>query len=421
MMLISLFVSCGLLKIQVLTLQQLSSYMRKWIICSGSDWYNPSMSSTKQIGLQFKQDGYRVLWINPVAFKSPFVNSANYRSVWIKIKNKIRIHLCWFRRNSADDWVLVPLYFPVFWKSAEPLNRILVSLQVRICCFLLGIRISRSILWIAGSFTAEPLLEWPFFQKVYEAADLISGFRNASPELKRRLQMREKNLCDRADVVFAASETIAEKLKELCGDKNKVVVLHHGVNYKHFSEPGEIHPQMQAIRDIGRPVAGYFGSLSDANDKAVFKALAQAGFSVVLIGKLLGDYKELEAIPNIFFIGSVDYQILPSYACGFDIGLLNWRMHEWIENCFPIKALEYLAAGVPVISCNIPVLKKYFSEQIMFVDTPQEWVRGARELVKADSKEKRRVRQNAVRNWTWESRYKYITKKCNEIVALPVN
>ena len=379
--------------------------MRKWIICSGPDWYRPSVTSTKQLVRQFEQDGYRVLWVNPIAFKSPFVNSSSRSSAWRKIINKLRTHLNGFRRVRPGFWVLVPFYIPSFSFSADRMNRVLIAAQVRLCSLLLGMRIRKTVLWISGSFTAEAILPWSFFRKVYQAADLLSGFRDASPALKQKLEARERDLCRRCHAVFAASEKIEDGLRTLCGDCEHIRVLHHGVDFAHFSSEGAVHPDMKILREKGLPVAGYFGSLSDANDKEVLLALAENGFSVVLIGKVLGDYSELESHPNISFVGPVDYEILPTYACGFDVGLLNWRAAEWIENSFPVKALEYLAAGLPVVSCPIPVLMEHFAQTISFVTTPDEFVREARHLVEADNPESRMFRQDAVRSWSWSKRF----------------
>ncbi len=382
--------------------------MTKWIICNGPDWYRASVTSTKQFARQFGNNGYHVLWINPIAFKSPFVNSANRSSALTKIKNKLATHLQFLRRENKGFWVLVPFYLPGFSGRFDRINRRLVNLQVRLCCLLLGIRVPQTVLWISGSFTAEGLLDWPFHRKIYQAADLISGFRNASPELKQKLETRERHLCLKADTVFAASEKIAEKLRKFSPDPEKVHLLHHGVDFRHFTATEALSESIRKIRAAGKPVAGYFGSLSDANDKAVFLALAEFGFSVAIIGKIMGDYTELLNNKDIHLLGAVPYPELPRYAAGFDVALLNWRMHEWIQNCFPIKSLEYLALGLPVVSCKIPVLMTHFSDEISFVETPEEFAKEAMRLVKSDSDMLRHRRRQAVSDWSWESRFTYV-------------
>lgn len=382
--------------------------MTKWLICSGPDWYRASVTSTKQFARQFRNSGYHVLWINPIAFKSPFVNSTTRSSALSKIRNKLATHLRLLRREANDFWILVPFYLPSFGERGDRWNRGLVNLQVRIACMLLGIRIPEAILWISGSFTAESLLDWRFHRKIYQAADLISGFRNASPALKQKLEVRERNLCTKADTVFAASEKIAAKLREFIMDPEKVHLLHHGVDFRHFSATGALSESIRKIRSAGKPVAGYFGSLSDANDKAVFLALAERGFSVAIIGKVMGDYTDLLKNKDIHLLGPVPYQELPRYAAGFDVALLNWRMHEWIQNCFPVKSLEYLALGLPVVSCKIPVLMAHFPDEISFVETPEEFAQEARRLVESDSEALRQRRRQSVSGWSWESRFTYV-------------
>ena len=169
------------------------------------------------------------------------------------------------------------------------------------------------------------------------------------------MQQKAEFVCTKADFIFAASETIQEKIQLIAPNK-EIELLLHGVDFEHFSVPVPLSTEISQIRSKGLPVAGYFGSLSDANDKEVFLALANNGFSVVIIGQILGDYSELKEHPNIYFIGPVKYNLLPSWAQGFDVALLNWRMHDWIENCFPVKTLEYLACGLPIVSCKIPSL-----------------------------------------------------------------
>lgn len=384
--------------------------MKKWIICNGPDWYHPSITSTKQIMRLFKENGYYVLWINPIAFKSPFVNSANHRSAMERITSKFWTHLRWLRRDAGKQWILVPVYVPSFHKWTEPMNRWLVGFQVLLICRVLDIRITETILWVSGSFTVEALLDWPFWRKVYQAADLISAFRNASPTLKEKLEARERNLCHKVDVIFPASKKISDGLAALSGAGEKIHILHHGVDFSHFSKPISPADKLLEIRSKKRPVAGYFGSLSDANDKIVFLTLADRGFSVVLIGTPVGDYEVLQRHSHVHFLGSIPYAELPAYAAAFDVALLNWRMHEWILNCFPVKALEYLALGLPIVSCKIPVLMEYFADEISFVQTADEFADEARRLVAADTPERRRKRQDSVRFWSWDNRYRYIEK-----------
>jgi len=165
---------------------------------------------------------------------------------------------------------------------------------------------------------------------------------------------------------------------------------------------------MTRIKAKGLPVAGYFGTLSDANDKDVFKILADNGFSVVIIGKVLGDYTMLEGNDNIHFIGPLAFKDLPSFAKAFDVCLLNWIMADWIKNSFPVKTLEYLAMGKPVISCRIPVVEDMFGELVYFAETPEEFLEQAQKAMNENTILLEKRRTEVAANHTWKSKYNYI-------------
>ncbi|GAB1404968.1 hypothetical protein MASR1M74_21470 [Lentimicrobium sp.] len=380
--------------------------MTKWLLCTGPDWYRPSVTSTRQIAYQFHTKNYKVLWVNPVAFKSPSVNSKTKKSRNKKIFNKLITHLRLFARPMPQFYVLVPFYFPAFGKRWKKLNDGLISFQLKLIMLILGIRKRNTILWISGSFTLSSLLHLPFRTKVYQAADVISDFRTQDTRLLEQLRQQEEHLCASVNHIFASSPNIKQKLEAL-SDK-KIHLLMHGVNFRHFNTPQTLHPDIQKIRNKGLPVAGYYGTLSDANDKEVFRSLAANGFSVVITGKVLGDYSSLQGIENIYFTGAVDYNLLPSFAQGFDVCLLNWIMATWIENSFPVKSLEYLAMGKPVVSCNIPVIKEMFGDVVYFAETAQQFVQKSVEAVNENNTALKEKRIELAKLHTWEKKFKFI-------------
>lgn len=377
--------------------------MKKWIICTGPDWFRPSVTSTRQIMFHFLKAGYSILWVNPVAFKSPAVNSDNRKSMKKKIVNKLKTHLRFFKKADDRLYVLIPFYVPVFTPGFEKLNSRLIKFQLKIASFFLNIKWQNTILWISGNFTLSPLLEYKFSKKVYQAADLISDFRTTDTGLIKKLREKEIYLSKHVNYLFASSPNIKKKLEKL--SESKVHLLTHGVDYTHFVNQHTLNPFMVSVRDKGLPVAGYFGTLSDANDKAVFKKLAENGFSVVIIGKVLGDYSELQKHDNIYFAGAVDFLNLPGYAQGFDVCLLNWVMADWIKNSFPVKTLEYLAMGKPVISCRIPIVEEMFGHLVYFADTPEEFLHQALVSLKEDCDSKKELRINEASKHTWEMKF----------------
>jgi hypothetical protein len=52
--------------------------------------------------------------------------------------------------------------------------------------------------------------------------------------------------------------------------------------------------------------------------------------------------------------GRKPYESLPAYCKGFDVALIPFPISEVTLSANPLKAREYLAAGLPVISTKIP-------------------------------------------------------------------
>lgn len=325
-----------------------------------------------------------------------------------KILNKLKTHLKFFKRVDQGLYVFIPFYVPVFNARWDRINALLIKLQMGLVASLLGISFKDTILWISGSFTLTPLLNKTFKTKVYQAADLISDFRTNNQLLLSDLREKEIFLSTHVDHLFASSPNIQKKLQDLSG--RKVNLLTHGVDYDHFTKDVKINPVMTEIKKSGLPIAGYFGTLSDANDKSVFKTLAENGFTVVIIGKVLGDYSMLESVENIHFTGPVEFRDLPSYASFFDVCLLNWIMADWIKNSFPVKTLEYLAMGKPIVSCRIPVVEQMFGSLIYFAETPDEFFEQAKLALAENSMLLAEKRREIASKHTWNSKFEFINQ-----------
>jgi glycosyltransferase involved in cell wall biosynthesis len=85
---------------------------------------------------------------------------------------------------------------------------------------------------------------------------------------------------------------------------------------------------------------------------------------IVLIGRVgEGDpataLDELICHANIHLLGPRDYAVLPDYLRGFDLALLPCPINHYTRSMFPMKFFEYLAAGVPVVSTNLPALQDH--------------------------------------------------------------
>lgn len=387
---------------------------KKWVVCFSGYWNDSSIYAIGQIILKFHEDGYNILWINSIPNRGVFggkgKSEGSKAGAFKRYWSKISVMLIPLRKKKEGFYLLTPVFLP--WlenKNIVYINDLLVKLQLKF--IFLFFNIKNYIL------ASSSMMNTPFYfkKKTYKhyfhyAADLYSDYRDASSFIKERMLKREDEIFNFADKIFAVSKTIVTKIEKRIKDKNKIIYLPHGVEFKHFNTTRIISPLITSIK---KPIIGYFGSLTNTNDKNAILKLAQNNFSVVLIGKIGGDYEECKKESNVHFLGPVPYPDLPSYAQGFDVCLLNWEMAEWIKNCNPKKTYEYLAMGKPIVSCRIPEVEYRLGDLIYYADTAEDYVYNVKKALSEDSVEKSGVRIEIAKKEDWSNKYLTIKSGLN--------
>jgi glycosyltransferase involved in cell wall biosynthesis len=371
----------------------------------GTDWYSPLESSIRQIVSEFRHRGCRVFWVNPLPIRFPAVKGPDFRK---KVVNKAKTHARILSRVAPDVTVFSPLYLPIFTPAGMRLNRFFVSLQIEIFRLLLGFR---SPLVLASEFTAwyalPAIKRHPLF---FHFADKISAFREVAdqPEKRRRLEDMEAEIIRTADLSGCSSRLIHQHVSTVAYRQGvspeRVRYLPHAVDARVFAA-AEQQPDPTDIAALPHPIAGYYGSLTQVNDKETFLAAAQAlpDWSFVFIGKVVGDYDALMQQDNVHFLGPKAHRDIPRYGRCFDVCFMGWTANEWIANCFPLKTLEYLLLGKPVVCAGIiNELADLFPDFIRFTDTPAEFSAAIAEEFTQDTPQKRTKRREAVAAHTWE-------------------
>lgn len=81
--------------------------------------------------------------------------------------------------------------------------------------------------------------------------------------------------------------------------------------------------------------------------------------------------------------GRRPYAALPAYCKAFDVALLPFVKNELTENANPLKLREYLAAGLPVVSTDIPEAAALAAHGVWLAGAPDAFVARAREALAA--------------------------------------
>jgi glycosyltransferase involved in cell wall biosynthesis len=125
-----------------------------------------------------------------------------------------------------------------------------------------------------------------------------------------------------------------------------------GVEPEHYRLP-TAEPRLPGQR----PVAGYVGVLDERLDLGLIAGLAKAlpEWDIKMYGPVAKiDPASLPQAPNISYEGYTCYADLPAAMAGLDVALMPFALNEATRSISPTKTLEYLAAGLPVVSTRVP-------------------------------------------------------------------
>jgi glycosyltransferase involved in cell wall biosynthesis len=193
---------------------------------------------------------------------------------------------------------------------------------------------------------------------VYDCMDELAQFQGAPPQLVAR----ERELTLRADVIFCGGRKMRDKRLPLNANTH---FYGTGVDCTHFGRAlsGELNVPAD-IAALPGPVLGFFGVIDERLDYKLLAALADAhsGWQIAMIGPVAKlDPANLPRRPNLHWLGGRPYLSLPAIAKGFSVCLMPFALNAATEYINPTKALEYMAAGRPVVSTALAEVRSNFA------------------------------------------------------------
>jgi glycosyltransferase involved in cell wall biosynthesis len=320
------------------------------LVVFSNDWDGDPLSKVHIMRILSKEN--RVLWVNSIGNRAPKANAHDLQRIWKKLSTFTE----GIREVEPNIFVLAPLAIPFYGSEVvRATNRELLRIQVKRA--MQKLHFKRPISWsfLPASAPVSGTLGEEFV--VYHCVDEFSAFSDTNG---RHIAELEERLLRKANLVI----TSAERLRENKAKVNpRTVLVRHGVDFQHFVKACD--PATEIPEDIAKlpgPIIGFFGLMADWVDQEAMIATAKAHpeGSVVVIGKVAPDcdVSAMKAVPNIHFLGRKPYASLPGYCRAFDVALNPFKVNELTLNANPLKVREYLAAGLPVVSTDIPEVRK---------------------------------------------------------------
>jgi glycosyltransferase involved in cell wall biosynthesis len=284
------------------------------------------------------------------------------------------------KRFLAEPWVreltpgltrLSPVGLPGGQRpGAAVVTSLLVAHRVRQTARSLGTRVDVLI----DCFPRTPVLgRCGERRKVYWAQDDFGAMAELVGVSRSQMEKGERHLAQVADLVVAANPQVAERWSS-SGARTELIPF--GCDPAAFARA----PELERAADIRLegPIAGFVGHIGERIDAAMLRAVSDAGVSLLLVGPKHPrfDVGSLDAFfdrANVQWVGARRFEELPPYLAAMDVGLVPYNHSPFNEASFPLKTLEYLAAGVRVVASDLPAIRWLDCSYVEIADTPSSY------------------------------------------------
>jgi len=363
------------------------------IVCIASSWeYDPTSKHHIMRILSRHND---VLWINYHGSRKPGVNRTDLRDSVAALRRVLRgltpVHPTFSH--------LTPLVIP--GASSPRLrrwNQWLVTLQIRRALHRARRRPDQPVqIWSFAPDVPFLIDAVPAERCVYYCVDNFAQFEGYDAD---RIRGMENETLEKAEVVLVSSEAL---LRDKSRRRRDVVLMRHGVEYDHFAAAWRASlPIPSDLAAIPRPIFGYHGLLHHWVDLPFLAEVARLRpfYSFVLLGDAKVDTSPLQSLNNVYLLGRKSYIGLPAYAAGFDAALMLFKRDAMSAYVNPIKLHEYLAAGLRVVSTELPEARRY-EGAVLFADGPREFAEACDRVLEEAPNTTRESLSRLVRDEDW--------------------
>ena len=362
-------------------------------------WDAPTRFSKHHLASYFAREGRRVLYVE--APLTPLGLRRGRRFAEELLQAQRPPHLVMERLWVRRHFVPIPYHSATWLTSRRLMNRFGQRfLAPAIRRDLRRLRFDRPLV-IAGLPHAVDLLAWlPRRKLLYHCADDYThagGFPSTLAEV-------EADLCRRADLVVTTSEMLCRERRSF---NPQTYWVPNGADVEHFSTPAE--PAAE-LRDLPRPIIGFVGGLSEWVDLEVIAHVARARprWTMALIGPAAIDTSVVRSLDNVRLLGPRPYATLPAYLAAMDVGLIPFRPSPVTAHADPIKAYEYLAAGLPVVATSHIDSLRRLSDIVRLADSPDAFLAEIQAAVDDGREAHRAERMAEAARHSWTARFQTI-------------
>jgi len=269
------------------------------------------------------------------------------------------------------------------------------------------------LIWASVPYAIKWLPYFPEALVCYDCTERFGHFPWASEAYRVRLARWDKELAQRADLVFVQTE---DHLREKSLLNPATFLLPNAVDVSLF-EKTQLSATPSEVKSIGRPRIGYVGSINSRLDWQLVHYLAtvRPSWQFVFVGNGIPDNcggSAVAKLPNVHFLGEKPYQLVSTYVNSFDVCLIPLKTDALTASQSPLKLFDYLASGRPIVSVPLDGLAEFKS--VVYAAQQAEDFVAKIETALAEDPELSAKRRKLAQDNSWEVRVEQLRSILNQ-------
>lgn len=380
------------------------------ITLSTQDW-DFLWTRKQRFALQFARQGNRVLYVETQFHWLSYIK--HFRRHW----RRVYLFLFGPRRVEENLYVYTPpLLIPAFqiFPALAAINNFVLGSLLRKVMKNLGMH--QPVLWMYTHYN-KPLIKMLGAKKaLYECVDDYAGAKG----LLKASVVRQQEQATLKSVDAAIVTADGLRRSRVIHNPN-LHVVRNAANVSHFNRAvtGSL-PAPEEFRSIARPRLVFLGAVAYWIDLDLLEYVAKTrrDWNIVLIGPVLVDLSRLGTYKNVHILGTRPYKVLPAYLAHCDVALNPYKIDDVAMGCSPLKLYEYLAAGMPVVSTNMPEAAR-FETLVTVAFSYESFVSAVDQILARPEQDRQRLRKLAMdesQNHSWENRFLQVERIAAEVL-----
>ncbi len=275
------------------------------------------------------------------------------------------------------------------------------------------------LMWLYNPFFKDFITQRYSPLMIYHATENYFSLEvNTSDEIRQSL----REVLVYVDLLVGVSEGVLLSYKKNGPYNGETLLLENGCDFS-FWAPDLDELEQLTTRKYAKKVAFYQGGINRRLDLEMLTGICKVlpDWEIWICGAMAPDFDQSRINPkqvrNLKNFGFLSLEKVRELAYQATVGIIPFAQNEITWVSLPLKAFEYVACGLPVVSVPIPALEKY-PENFIFADNPRDFSKAVIDIAETRyDREWIERRLKAAREQDYDTRFETLLNKIDSIVS----